>query len=147
MVIASDIRAFTEPIRDIVVGATGSVERTITGTVDNLAINTLDVQRNLKEAYLDTQANLFMTGNNIVGGIENIAESTQRNLFSTIKDSESRFFSTIDSFLDRLLDLGVTLVSDLFTFLLIALVAVFGVGILYTAEILDIFKHVATRLL
>lgn len=144
---SSLIEAVTFPTRDVLVSATGSVERTVTGAVDNLSINTLDVQRNLKEAYLDTQANLFMTGNNIVGGIENIAESTQRNLFSTIRDSEGRFFSTIDSFLDRLIDLGVTLVSDLFTILLIALIAVFGVGVLYSSELLDVFKHVTTRLL
>lgn len=142
-----EIRAFANPIRDIVVSATGSVERTIVGTVENLSVNTLDIQRNLKEAYQDTQANLFMTGNNVVAGIENLGESTQRNIFSTIRDSESRFFSAIDSFLDRLIDLGVTIVSDVITILLIALISVFGVGILYSAELLEFLKHVTTRLL
>lgn len=144
---SSLIEAVTFPVRDVLVRGTGAVENVVVGTVDNLSINALDVQRNLKEAYLDTQANLFMTGNNIIGGVENVAESTQRNFISTLRDSESRFFSTIDSFLDRLIDLGVTLVSDIITLLLIALIAVFGVGILYSAELLDVFKHVTTRLL
>jgi len=142
-----EIDALMIPIKDVLIAGTGAVQSVVETTVDAVAINTLDAQRNIKEAYLDTQANLFMTGSNIVSNIGNVAESTQRNLFSTMRDGESRFFSTVDSFLDRIIDLGVTIVSDVITILLIALIGTFGIMILYSAEIIDLVKHVISKLL
>jgi len=122
-----------------------SVTEVVVSTTDSIAIFSIDTERNVFQSYMDTQANVAVLLNNYGANITNVIESTQRNVTNVAMDSETRFFSVVDSLFDRITDI-ITAVADGFFFLAILwIVSIGGFWLLYNKEIFAILKGIIDK--